>query len=78
MNGVIRKIIVGPNPKDAMAYYSGMKVGKGVVAHILHDDKHLTKYGKTRYLIYVEDEDSTALWKSIDGLPCVIEYDLNF
>lgn len=78
MNGVIRKIIVGPNPKDAMAYYKGMRAGKSVVSQILHDDEYLHRYGRTRYLIYIEDDDSTMLWKSIDGLPCLIEYDLNF
>ena len=38
---MIRKIIVGINPKDAMAYYVGMKVGKMVISSIVVDEKYL-------------------------------------
>ena len=39
------------------------------------DDYHLHKFGK-RYLIYIENEDGTMLWKSVDEMSCVLEYDL--
>ena len=29
MEGLIRKIIIGRDPKDGMAYYVGMKAGSG-------------------------------------------------
>ena len=29
MDGLIRKIIIGRDPKDAMAYYVGMRAGGG-------------------------------------------------
>lgn len=78
MSGIIRKIIIGPNPKDGMAYYVGMRAGEKTVSHILNDEEYCVKYRKTRYLVYIEGEDGTFLWKSIDDMPCIIEYDLNF
>ena len=54
MDGVIRKIVIGKDPKDAMAYYIGMRAGRGEVSAIVHDEKYLHRYGKSRYLIYLE------------------------
>ena len=34
---VIRKIVIGPNPKDAMAYYVGMRAGGAKVIAIKED-----------------------------------------
>ena len=52
MDGLIRKIIIGQNPKDAMAYYVGMKAGSGKVSAIVLDEEHLYRYNKKRYLVY--------------------------
>ena len=41
MDGLIRKIIIGRDPKDAMAYYVGMRAGGGEVSTIIMDDEHL-------------------------------------
>ena len=30
MEGLIRKIIIGTDPKDGMAYYVGMRAGRGL------------------------------------------------
>jgi hypothetical protein len=78
MEGLIRKIVIGRDPKDAMAYYTGMRAGNGKVSAIVLDEKHLHRYGKKRYLVYIEREDGQVLWKSIDSMPCIVEYDLNF
>jgi|TARA_R100001463_G_C3440415_1_gene212516 hypothetical protein len=80
MEGIIRKIIIGKDPKDAMAYYVGMRAGKGEVSAIVRDEKHLHRYGKNRYLVYLQDEkdSSQALWKSVDDMPCMLEFDCNF
>ena len=78
MDGVIRKIVIGKDPKDAMAYYLGMRAGRGEGSAIIHDEKHLHRYGKNRYLIYLLDDDSQTLWKSIDDMPCMLEFDCNF
>ena len=79
MEGVIRKIIIGKDPKDAMAYYVGMRAGTGKVSTIVQDERHLYKYGKIRYFVYIEDEDSIqTLWKAIDDMPCMVEFDCSF
>ena len=78
MEGLIRKIIIGKNPKDAMAYYVGMRAGTGEVSTIIMDDRHLHLHGKTRYLVYISSEGSEVLWKAVDEMPCIVEFDLNF
>ena len=75
---MIRKIVIGRDPKDAMAYYVGMRAGAGKVSAILLDEAHLHKYNQKRYLIYIENQDGTMLWKAVDSMPCILEYDLNF
>jgi len=78
MEGLIRKIVVGKDPKNGMAYYLGMRAGSGEVSAILEDDHHLHKFAKKRYLIYIENEEGTLLWKAVDEMPCMLEFDLNF
>jgi hypothetical protein len=78
MEGLIRKIVLGQNPKDAMAYYVGMRAGSGEVSAIVYDDKHLHRFNRSRYLVYIQTDDGVVLWKAIEDLPCVVEYDLNF
>ena len=79
MEGLIRKIIIGRDPKDAMAYYVGMRAGDGKVSAILEDERALVKYNKKRYLVYLQEEDgSQVLWKAVDDMPCLLEFDLNF
>tara|TARA_R110002153_G_scaffold124385_1_gene270602 strand:- start:79 stop:309 length:231 start_codon:yes stop_codon:yes gene_type:complete len=75
---MIRKIVIGRDPKDAMAYYIGMRAGAGKVSAILLDESHLHKYGSKRYIIYIENDEGTMVWKTVDGMPCIIEYDLKF
>jgi hypothetical protein len=75
---MIRKIVIGRDPKDAMAYYVGMRAGAGKVSAIIEDEAHLHKFSKKRYLIYIENQDGTMLWKAVDSMPCILEYDLNF
>ncbi len=78
MEGLIRKIVVGRDPKNGMAYYIGMRAGSGSVSAIVMDEENLYRFQKKRYLIYIEDNDTTMLWKSIDSMPCILEFDLNF
>ena len=75
---IIRKIVIGPNPKDAMAYYVGMKAGRAKVSAIKEDDAALYKYNVRRYHVYLEDEESTYIWKTVENQPVLIEYDCNF
>ena len=78
MDGLIRKIVVGRDPKDGMAYYVGMRAGDGKEEAILMDEEFLVRYNKMRYLIYIRNSEGNNLWKAINEMPCVIEYDLNF
>ena len=75
---MIRKIVIGRDPKDAMAYYVGMRGGAGKVVAIVQDDSYLHRYSSIRYLIYVENEEGTMVWKAVDNMPCILEYDLKF
>ena len=45
---MIRKIIIGRDPKDAMAYFIGMRAGTGKVTAIIQDESYLHKYNKKR------------------------------
>lgn len=75
---MIRKIIIGRDPKDAMAYFVGMRAGTGKVSAIIEDEAYLYKYNKKRYLVYIENEEGTVLWKAIDDMPCIVEFDIKF
>lgn len=75
---IIRKIVVGVNPKDAMAYYLGMRAGDGKISAIILDDKYMHQFSRSRFLIYIENSEGTILWKSIESMPCIIEYDCKF
>ena len=76
---LIRKIVIGQNPKDAMAYYTGMTVGSAKIDTIILDEEALVRYQIRRYRIYITDPDEgTMLWKDIVGMPVVIEYDCRF
>ena len=55
MEGVIRKIVIGRDPKDAMAYYVGMRAGSGEVSAILFDEEHMVRYNKSRYPFTIGD-----------------------
>jgi|TARA_R110000796_G_scaffold59350_1_gene136734 hypothetical protein len=75
---MIRKIVIGRDPKDAMAYFLGMRAGTGKVSAIVEDDSYLHKYNKKRYLIYIENDEGTMVWKTVDDMPCIVEYDIRF
>jgi len=76
---IIRKIVIGPDPMKAMAYYIGQKAGAHTVSAIVLDDKYLHLYNERRYAIYIQDEDGAQMiWKRIEGMPVVVEFDCNF
>jgi len=82
MDGLIRKIVIGKNPKDAMAYWVGMVVNKdngSKVSAIIFDERSFETKNRSRYFIYLQEKDgSQVLWKAIDEMPCIVEFDLNF
>jgi len=76
---LIRKIIIGQNPKDAMAYYVGQRAGDSIIDSIVMDERCFVKHGIRRYLVYIYNEDEgTMLWKTIDDMPVLIEHDCDF
>lgn len=75
---IIRKIIAGTDPLKALAYYVGQRAGEGEIHAIMIDGGHLVRHGERKYLIYIKKDDSIMLWKSIEAMPVIIEYDCNF
>jgi hypothetical protein len=75
---IIRKIVVGVNPKDAMTYVVGNSAGVGKVVLIEEDERAFLLYNLRRYNVYVEGESGSFIWKSIENIPCVVEYDCDF
>ena len=62
-----------------MAYYIGMRAGAGKVSTNIQDERYLVKHSKNRYLVYMQDTEGVqTLWKAIDGMPCMLEFDCNF
>jgi len=55
-----------------------MRAGAGEVSAIVMDEEHLVRYNKKRYLVYLQQDGGQVLWKSVDEMPCIIEYDCNF
>ena len=78
--GVIRKIVVGHNPKDeGMAFVVGNRLGDKIITDIVEDINQFHIFGKVRFLIYVKinGKGEPLLWKGLDGVPVTIEYDLS-
>jgi hypothetical protein len=78
MDGLIRKIIIGKDPKNGMAYFVGMRAGESRISAIVQDDAYLHKFDKSRYLVYTEGEEGTDLWKIVEDMPCILEFNLDF
>jgi len=55
-----------------------MRVGDGNVSAIVMDAENLHRHKMKRYLVYIEREDGQVLWKSIDNMPSMVEFDLDF
>ena len=78
MEQPIRKLICGQDPKNGFAFVVGQKVyGGGEIHAIALDCRAEQLYGRSRYLIYVENEEGIILWKAVDGLPVIVEYDID-
>lgn len=82
MNGHIRKISVGKDYPDGVLHF---QVGKNIrlvgVPYMITDillDQDMLSLGRSVYNIYISNEDGKVLWKTIDGLPVVIENNIDF
>lgn len=78
METPIRKIICGKDPKNGFAFVVGQTIyGGGTIHAIAQDGRAEQLYGRSRFLIYIENEDGILLWKSIDSMPIIVEYDID-
>ena len=66
---IIRKLIIGQNPKDALAYVLDMKAGAGHVSAIEFDDRTFLKNGQRCYNVYITGDSGTMLWKRVENMP---------
>jgi hypothetical protein len=76
--GTIRKLIVGADPLNAMAFEVGKTFNTpgGIlkVTEILEDQSAFYFFGNIRYLIYVETPDKkTCVWKFFERMPVSVE-----
>lgn len=78
-SSIIRKIVVGADPKNGLAYKLNNPVGPYTIVDIHLDERALSLHGLERYLVYVQSEDgSIMLWKAISGCPVMLEFDIEF
>ena len=82
MNGNIRKISVGTNYPDGVLHYQVDKqinlVGNPYTITDILIDRALQDLGRTVYNIYISNDNGKILWKSVEGLPVVLEYNITF
>ena len=70
---IIRKITVGNDYKNGMAYVVGQKVLKDCNIHHIKHNNH----GNIDIYIVNKDKETT-IWKTLTvGMPIVIEYDMD-
>ena len=77
--GIIRKIILGQNTLNGLAFTGGQRAGREEegksISCIVEDSDHYYNFGKVRYFIYYKDKaGEEKLWKSFVDIPVTIEY----
>jgi hypothetical protein len=79
--GDIRKISVGMDyPNKVMHYQKGNKINLLGVSYIISDIIKEVNYmlGKVSYNIFVTNSNGKVLWKTIEGVPVILEYNIAF
>lgn len=75
----IRKIIIGVNPKDAMAVEVGhthnTPDGRITITDIVRNENNYYFFGSIMYQVYAmrEGGKDKFVWKSIENVPVVVE-----
>ncbi len=76
--GIIRKIILGADPMQGLAFTVGQEVGQGrefKITRIIEDEVVFYKFGAIEYLVYVEsDKTEEEIWKVFKEIPISVEY----
>jgi len=75
---IIRKLIVGTDPLKAFVFMVGGKAGVAEITYIEFDERAFTKYSVYRYHIYIQRHNETILWKTVENMPVIVEYDCDF
>ena len=81
MSKDIRKISVGIDyPNRVIHYQRGNSVNLLGVSYTISDilEEVNDKLGIKVYNIYIQDSNSKVLWKTIEGVPVIIEYNISF
>lgn len=76
--GTIRKLIVGTDPKNGMAFEVGKEFNtpEGIlkITEIVEDQSHYYFFGNVRYLVYVDKPDkSNCVWKYFERMSVCVE-----
>lgn len=71
---IIRKITIGPDPKDGLYYIVGNRVFKGAfqITTIIEQDE-----GNVFCVYIKKDGVGELMWKKISGVPVVVDYDVD-
>jgi hypothetical protein len=77
----IRKISVGKDYPDKVIHYQrGNKFNLLGTYYTICDITEVVNEGLgiKSYEIYIEDDHSKVLWKAIEGVPVIVEYNISF
>lgn len=78
----IRKISIGTNPKDCLAYVVGSLHNNGElrITDIIQEQTSTLFKRATKYYIWAErthNDKGPFLWYEINNMPVMIQYDIN-
>ncbi len=72
---VIRKIVLGPNPLNGLAYVVGQAPANSMPRYKVTAILGFEENGITKYNIYLRKGNGDEyVWKCADGLPALVEY----
>lgn len=77
---IIRKISIGQNYPDGVMHY---QVGKSVKLNGVYFEVSMilpvvVSEELTNYDVYLKEDNANVLWKTISGVPVVVEYKIDF
>lgn len=81
--GKIKKVTAGTNPKDAIAYTVGTRIGLGssyaTISEIAIDENLYEKYGKVSVVVWAlrEGESEARVYKVFIDVPITLSPDFN-
>lgn len=82
LDGKIRKIIIGTNPRsDALVYEIGKRHLVGdyeiFITDIVRDENNYYYFGNLRYIVFASKEkdnsEKSFVWKTLENIPLIVE-----